>query len=123
MEEEHSVEEEQRRARAWRPKGLQSFASPSFQSKLSSPRIQSQNPSFAKSAPKMCVSHLPAPSLLAQPAEVPSIAPTTESSNARVGTCNLLMATAPHKDIGGALCVVVWFFFFLMLMMLEECKH
>lgn len=55
MEEEHSVEEEQRR-----PKGLQSFASPSFWSKLSSPRIHSQNSSFAKSTPKMFASPVPA---------------------------------------------------------------
>lgn len=63
MEEEHSVGEEQRRARAWRPKGLQSFASPSFQSKLSDPRIQSQNFSFAKPTPKMFASPLAAAQL------------------------------------------------------------
>lgn len=46
-------------------------------------------------------------------AEVPSVAATTEGSNACVGTCNLLMATAPHRDVGGALRGVVGLFLFL----------
>lgn len=101
-------------------RGLQSFVSPSFQSKLSGPRIQSQN-CFAKPTFKMFASPLPAAQVAFS-----ACCGSVHSSHSREQQCmcgyNLLMASAPPRDIGGALCVIVGAFF-LTPIMLEECKH